>query len=124
MDRLTARCGDNRAVPTRVDLTFAFDIDDETYLGLVDIFDRLANYEETGLEPKDIDALMERSEGLAERFCEVTCNQAVSYDRLRELAEADKDGRCVVSAISPEVKEKSSSTRSILTCPFCGGECS
>lgn len=96
MDRLTARYGDNRAVPTRVDLTFAFDIDDEDYLGLADIFDRLADYEETELDPKDIDTLMARSEGLAERLCELTCDQAVTYNRLRELAVADKDGRCVV----------------------------
>lgn len=54
MERLTERFGNNDALPTKIDLDFYFDIDDETCRGLIDIFNRLASYEETGLEPEEI----------------------------------------------------------------------
>lgn len=59
-------------------------------------FDRLAAYEDTGLEPGDIDALKKREQGLAELLVQVSCGCAVSYTRLEELAQAEKDGRLVV----------------------------
>ena len=58
--------------------------------------DRLAAYEDTGLEPEDIDALQKREQGLAEMLVQVSCGCAVSYTRLAELAKAEKDGRLVV----------------------------
>lgn len=58
--------------------------------------DRLAAYEDTGLEPEDIDALRKREQGLAELLVQVSCGCAVSYTRLTELAQAEKDGRLVV----------------------------
>lgn len=58
--------------------------------------DRLAAYEETGLEPGDIDALQKREQGLAEMLVNVSCGCAVPYTRLAELAQAEKDGRLVV----------------------------
>ena len=56
------------------------------------IIDRLAAYEETGLEPEDFkrafteDVLLKLTGQLL----------GVAPDRLRELAQADREGRCVV----------------------------
>lgn len=57
---------------------------------------RLKEYEDTGLEPRDIDTLKKREQGLAELLVNVSCGCAVSYTRLAELAQAEKDGRLVV----------------------------
>lgn len=57
---------------------------------------RLAAYEDTGLEPEDIDALLKRAHGLAGLLVSISCGCAVSYARLQELAQAEKDGRLVV----------------------------
>nr|DAF16002.1 MAG TPA: hypothetical protein [Caudoviricetes sp.] len=56
----------------------------------VERFLRLAAYEDTGLEPEEIDMDHEAAETLRQlcRGCDL--------DRLEELAEADKDGRVVV----------------------------
>ena len=58
---------------------------------------RLAAYEETGLEPEDI------KQTFTEETALKLAGQAlgVSSDRLRELAEADKEGRCVVQKFAP-----------------------
>lgn len=58
-----------------------------------DIHDRLAAYEDTGMEPEEIKDFMSRWKDAVELAG--LCKEAGS-DRLRELAEADKDGRCVV----------------------------
>ncbi len=58
--------------------------------------DRLAAYEDTGLEPEDIDALQKRERGLAEMLVNVSCGCVVPYTRLAELAQAEKDGRLVI----------------------------
>ncbi len=57
---------------------------------------RLAAYEDIGLEPEDIDALQKRERGLAEMLANVSCGCAVTYTRLAELAQAEKDGRLVI----------------------------
>lgn len=54
MDRLTKQYGGNPAVPTKFDLDFAFQTDDEAWHGLTEIFNRLAEYEDTGLSPKEV----------------------------------------------------------------------
>ena len=75
--------------------------------------DRLAAYEDTGLEPEEITAII----GLASENCAKTADkidQLLSddkelgeyralgpIDRLRELAEADREGRCVVYPCVP-----------------------
>ena len=56
-------------------------IGDTEYSG--EAVDRLAAYENTGLEPEDI---------LGDEY---------DLERLRELAQADKDGRCVVLPVKP-----------------------
>lgn len=56
------------------------------------VVERLAAYEDTGLTPEEIKATL--TEPL---FLRVAAKAlGVEADRLRELAEADKDGRCVV----------------------------
>lgn len=51
------------------------------------VFQTLAAYEDTGLEPEDINLMLR---------CAAEDGETADYDRLRELAEADKDGRRVV----------------------------
>lgn len=55
---------------------------------------RLAAYEDTGLEPESVEALKLSMIGKA--ISEITEFDGLPIDRLRELAEADKDGRVVV----------------------------
>ena len=52
---------------------------------------RLAVYEDTGLEPGEVHCLWGEWNAMMR-----VLNSIGSYDRLRELAEADKDGRVVV----------------------------
>lgn len=67
-------------------------IGDTEYSGKV--ADRLAAYEETGLEPEAVEHLKLASMGKA--IAEVIEFEGIPIDRLRELAQADKEGRCVV----------------------------
>ena len=62
-----------------------------------DVIDRLAAYEGTGLEPEDIKKVCteEAILNLAGQLLGIT------PDRLRELAEADREGRCVVLPFKP-----------------------
>lgn len=57
----------------------------------VEICERLAAYEDTGLEPDEVNALQKDWSDL----CTVI-GECGGIDRLRELAEADKDGRLMV----------------------------
>ena len=56
--------------------------------------DRLAAYEDTGLYPESVEELKLSMMGKA--ISEITEFDGLPIDRLRELAEADKDGRVVV----------------------------
>lgn len=67
------------------------------------MIERLADYEDTGLGPEDIDALRKREQGLAELLVQASCGCAVAYDRLAELAQAEKVGRLVV--LEPAARE-------------------
>ena len=98
MERLTRRLADGRAC-------FKPHLYGHTNK---EVCDRLASYEDTGLEPEEITAII----GLASENCAKTADkidQLLSddkelgeyrvlgpIDRLRELAQADKEGRCVV----------------------------
>lgn len=53
-ERLVKRWGNNSAVPCNINLDFAFELDQETWDGLKEIFNRLADYEDTGLAPYEI----------------------------------------------------------------------
>ena len=63
---------------------------------LDEIVERLAAYEDTGLEPEEVTALQKDWSDL----CTVI-GECGGIDRLRELAEADKDGRVVVLPVRP-----------------------
>ena len=61
---------------------------------------RLAAYEDTGLEPEEIDRILDEyghgltlRDSVGERLETV---REIPIDRLRELAQADREGRCVV----------------------------
>lgn len=62
---------------------------------IANAFDRLAAYENTGLEPQEIKSLQAEWQAnlkVLESYREL----GVPVDRLRELVEADREGRCVV----------------------------
>lgn len=67
----------------------------------MDLYCRLAAYEDTGLEPEEISKIREDVEdgvlkSTARRY-------GISVDRLRELAQADREGR--IEIIEPDVME-------------------
>ncbi len=65
-------------------------------------FDRLAAYEETGLEPGEIEQLKGEVFGLRLDKQELEQYRALGpIDRLRELKQADDEGRCVVLKCKP-----------------------
>ena len=55
------------------------------------VWERLQAYEDTGLTPAEVHSM-------SGEWCAMmsVLNSIGSYDRLRKLSEADKDGRCVV----------------------------
>lgn len=57
MERLTIKTPNNPAVPVNFALDFVFGLDNETWRGLSAIFERLAEYEDTGLSPVTVNAL-------------------------------------------------------------------
>lgn len=58
------------------------------------VLSRLAAYEDTGLEPEKISKIREDAEN---GYLKSTARRyGISVDRLRELAEVDREGRCVV----------------------------
>lgn len=58
------------------------------------VCERLAAYEDTGIEPESVEALKLSMMGKA--ISEITEFDGLPIDRLRELAEADKDGRVII----------------------------
>ena len=62
-----------------------------SYEAIAECLDRLAAYEDTGLEPEEI---KEALEGARREFEEY--DDMAPKGRLRELAQADQEGRCVV----------------------------
>lgn len=62
----------------------------------VTICKRLAAYEDTGLEPEEV-LPKDKADEIALKLMRLADLESLcNYDRLRELAEADKDGRVVV----------------------------
>lgn len=59
-----------------------------------DLYGRLKAYEDTGLYPESVEALKLSMMGKA--ISEITEFEGLPIDRLRELAEADKDGRALI----------------------------
>ena len=98
MERLTHRLGNG-------ELTCNMARDDCRKMGgdcQIDskILDRLAAYEETGLEPEEIDRILDAyGRGMTlrtETAQRLEIVEDIKTTRLRELAQADKEGRCVV----------------------------
>lgn len=58
--------------------------------------DRLAAYEDTGLEPEEVLPKDKADEIALKLMCLADLESLCSYTRLRELAEADKNGRVAV----------------------------
>lgn len=63
-----------------------------------DDVDRLAAYEDTGLEPEEIKATF-TPEAVIKLAAQAL---GTTPDRLRELAQADREGRCVVLPATPD----------------------
>ena len=62
----------------------------------VEICERLAAYEDTGLTPEEV-LPKDKADEIALKLMRLADLESLcSYTRLRELAEADKDGRLVV----------------------------
>lgn len=77
---------------------------------------RLAAYENTGLEPEEISKIREDVEN---GYLKSTARRyGVSVDRLRELAEADRDGRCVV--LKTDKEKRQSAFNIVVYYGFCG----
>lgn len=64
-----------------------------------DDVDRLAAYEDTGLEPEEVRSQKELFDYLV--FDSTPSEDIERFKRLRELAEADREGRCVVLPFKP-----------------------
>lgn len=63
--------------------------------------DRLAAYEDTGLEPEEV-LPKDKADEIALKLMRLADLESLcNYTRLRELAEADKDGRVVVLPVRP-----------------------
>ena len=70
------------------------------YIPLIDAVNRLAAYEDTGLEPEEIERIVDaygRGHTLRTESAErLEIVREIKTDRLRELAKAEKDGRLEV----------------------------
>ena len=97
MERLTRRIGSSVVFPNEL-LGISLAPDNECMHKLLT---KLAAYEDTKMMPEDIDALRKREQGLAEMLVDISCDCAVTYTRLAELAQAEKDGRL---AVLPDAK--------------------
>lgn len=103
MERLSDKAIDiiNELHTDRLDYT-------SEYLPLIDASDRLAAYEDTGLEPEEINTLQsyklldKHERGKLFEYQNLGC----TIERLRELAQADKDGRLVVLPCKDDVELK------------------
>ena len=88
-----------------VDCDACFDVWSVPKKFMGNAIDRLAAYEDTGLEPCDYSAMahaLKQAERAREDLTEMIRQiGATGLDRLRELAQADREGRCVVLPFKP-----------------------
>lgn len=64
------------------------------------VWERLKAYEDTGLEPEKVPAV--KLALMGKSVAEITEFEGVSIDRLKELAQADKEGRVLVLPVPME----------------------
>lgn len=69
--------------------------------GVREMMDRLAAYEDRGCAPEEVLPKDKADEIALKLMCLADLESLCSYTRLRELAEADKDGRLVVLPVKP-----------------------
>ena len=86
MERLTTYRKDGRAAISNNDGATPL----EQTMKIPKAIDRLAAYEDTGLEPEEIEKAMDIVKSAVSAF------EDFGVDRLAELAQADREGRCVV----------------------------
>lgn len=115
MERVTKRekiAGHNVAYVLEED---CFDVGSVPKKFMGNAIDRLAAYEETGLEPEDITRVFNEDSvlKLTSQILQIT------PDRLRELAKADRDGRCAILSdpMKPMVNKPNDTD---VYCPNCG----
>ena len=72
------------------------------------IVDRLAAYEDTGLEPETVSKIRD-----------IVLDISGNLDRLRELAQADKEGRCVVLDMPRKPLGWGDDDQNTCLCPYC-----
>lgn len=86
------------------------------YLPLIDCAIKCQAYEDTGLEPEEIKQVFTEETVLkvAGRFLGIT------PDRLRELAQADREGRCVVLNMPRKPLVWGDDDKNTCLCPYCG----
>lgn len=94
MERLTKRLPDGKAVMDCDSCEQKKDKQCTLYECRASLIKRLAAYEDTGLTPEEVTAV--KLALMGKTLAEITEFEGVPLDRLRELAEADKAGRCVV----------------------------
>ena len=95
MDRLTKRLQDGKAVMDCDSCEQKKDKQCTLYECRASLIKRLAAYEDTGREPEEVTALGKLFD-YALKESKTLTEQLALLNRLRELAEADKDGRVVV----------------------------
>ena len=87
MERLTKKCGNNSAVPTKFSIDFILDLSDEDWFGLQAIFEKLAYYEdleEQGVYRKQIaKEIFNDIEKL--KFTEYDWHDRIEWDGIAEL---------------------------------------
>lgn len=80
--------------------------------------DRLAAYEDTGLEPEEVAKIREDVEN---GYMKSTARRyGISVARLRELAQADREGRCVVLNMPRKPLVWGDGDKNTCLCPYCG----
>lgn len=86
------------------------------YLPLIDCAIKCQAYEDTGLEPEEIKQVFTEETVLkvAGQFLGIT------PDRLRELAQADREGRCVVLDMPRKPLVWGDGDKNTCLCPYCG----
>ena len=97
-------------------------IGDTEYSG--EAVDRLAAYEDTGLEPEEIARILDAyGRGMTlrtENAQRLGIVKDIQTDRLRELAEADREGRCVVLDMPRKPLVWGDDDQDTCLCPDCG----
>lgn len=94
MERLTARTEKGLAylVNVKPDEQVVESPYKNTLQCILDCFDRLAAYEDTGLTPEEVIACKHALMGRG--IAKITEFEGISLDRLEEICNAERDGRC------------------------------